>query len=503
MLRTLVKNSTSNVSVNIIKMVISFIMAPVVVKALGNYDYGLWELVFSFTGYMSLMDIGMRPAVTRYVARYNAKNDRASLEKLFSTAFTFNATIGVIACSSLVTWALLNPEVLAAQDADPKRYMFFLAIVGVQVLFQFPGYVAECFHEGYQRHYLKNNITIVNTIIGSSILYYLLTHDYGLVTLALGSAISICLKYIIFTLLLIFPRFGAFRVNLKDVSLSMVKILLTFGSKTFIQSLASVIAVTVGSVTVGIFLGPAMVPFFSIPARLITYVTDMSMTATNAFLPMFSHLHSKEEYENITKMYLVSTKYILGITFPLLVGVSLLGKAFIARWIGEEYIINGTTVMYLLLAGHVLMIMNPLHQRYLTAINSINVLAKMRVYAAVTILALAFILVHPLGKEGVALAFLLTAILFEPYILLYTCRQLNITVVHFLQSVIYPLIIPCSAMGLLLLLANMTYTIESYVEILTTATLCSLVYIVFFYFISISREEKDLLLVKIKQRVAR
>ncbi len=503
MLKILIKNSTSNISVNLVKMCVSFLMAPAIIKALGNHDYGLWVLVFSFVGYMSLMDIGMRPAVTRYVARFNAKNDRESLEKLFSTAFAFNAIIGVISCSALVAWALLNPELLASDDTDANRYMFFLLIIGVQVLFQFPGYVSECYHEGYQRHYLKNNITIINTIIGSSIIYYLLTHGYGLLTLALGSAISITVKYTIFTLLLAFPKFGAYRLHLKDMSLVMVKMLLTFGSKTFIQSLASVVAGSICAITVGIFLGPAIVPFYSIPGRLITYVTDMSMNATNVFLPMFSHLHSQEEHEVITNLYLSSTKYILGMTYPLLIGVSILGKAFIARWVGEEYIINGTTVMYLLLLGHVLMIMNPLHQRYLTAINQINLLARLRVYAAITILALSFILVYPLGKEGVALAFLLTAVLYEPYMLWYTCRNLKITVLHYIWKVFLPLIIPCSIMGVILLFVNMTYTIQSYLEILTVAALGGSIYLVLFYFLSLTSKERDTILVKLKLRVGR
>jgi len=57
MSRKLLLNSLSGASLYLVSIVAAFIMSPVYIKALGNRDYGLWELVMSVIGYMGLLDL--------------------------------------------------------------------------------------------------------------------------------------------------------------------------------------------------------------------------------------------------------------------------------------------------------------------------------------------------------------------------------------------------------------------------------------------------------------
>ncbi len=498
MLRKIIKNSGSNASVMIVKICFSFVMAPVIVKALGNYDYGLWEIVFSVVGYMGLMDMGMRPAVVRYVAKFKAENNRNEQEKVFSTAVIFNGSVGFVCCSILFLWAWLRPEILAQTPANTERYVFFLVIIGAQVFFQFPGYIAESFHEGYQRHYLKNNITLINTAVGNSVLYYLLTHGFGLVTLALGNAIGISLKYNIYFILLAQKQYGGFHFSRKNFSPKTLSILVKFGSKTFVQSTASTISSSVTTVIIGFFLGPALVPFYSIPNRLISYSRELSSTITNVFLPVFSHLHATAEKKALRTLYISSTKYIIGLTFPMALGACMLGPAFISRWIGPEYGQKSSILLYILTMAYMLMMMNPLHQRYLTGINRIGFLARIRVLFAISLAVLSSVLVMPLGKEGVALAFLLTSVAIEPYILSYTCKQLGLSTSNFLKSSFLPILLPNLVLVLVLYMIQLKYVLMSYKSIFLTATVTGLMYIVMFVYISMSHLERSVILQKTK-----
>ena len=53
--KKLLLNSLSGTSLYLINIVVAFIMSPVIIRALGNRDYGLWELVMSVIGYMGLL----------------------------------------------------------------------------------------------------------------------------------------------------------------------------------------------------------------------------------------------------------------------------------------------------------------------------------------------------------------------------------------------------------------------------------------------------------------
>src|SRR2546427_3011707 len=59
------RNVLSNWGAFAFAAVVNFALAPVVVHALGDTAYGVWSLLVSLTGYLGLLDLGVRGAVTR------------------------------------------------------------------------------------------------------------------------------------------------------------------------------------------------------------------------------------------------------------------------------------------------------------------------------------------------------------------------------------------------------------------------------------------------------
>jgi O-antigen/teichoic acid export membrane protein len=473
-----------------VKMAFTFIMTPAIVRALGNYDYGLWEIVFSLVGYMGLLDIGMRPAVVRYVAKYDALNDRSSLDKLFTTSFSFSALIGLVGCIILLAWAKVNPELLAEKGSDSSRYVLFLSIIAFQILIQFPGYVAECFHAGYQRYHLFNAITIINTIIGNSIIYYMLINGYGLLTLALGNAIGLVTKYILYFALLFFDKFGGFRLRLQNLSRDMLAILLTFGGKSAAAAIASTVAGSVSNLVIGFFLGPATIPYYSIPSRLVDYLSGITTTITNVFMPAFSQLHASERKDILIETYITSTKYICAFIFPMLIGISMLGKPFIGCWIGIEYANNSGTILYILACANIILLMNPLFNQLVTGINQIEILLKIRVLYAIILVIVSLVLVKPMGAIGIAIAFLVASILAKPLEFKYTSKALDVKCHYLLLKMYGSLFVPNILMFIAMIFVINWIDPVSYLDIAFSSLIGCVFYLIVFFTISISSDER-------------
>jgi len=498
MFSKLIKNSSSNVLVMAVKLAFTFLMTPAIVRALGNYDYGLWEIVFSVVGYMGLLDIGMRPAVVRYVAKFQALEDKPSLDSLFITSLSFSALVGLVGCISLLMWAKFDPGVLAEQGADSSRYVAFLSIIAFQILIQFPGYVADCIHAGYQRYHLLNLVNILCTVIGNSVIYYLLTHGHGLLTLALGNALGTVVRYLLSFVLLFFDKYGGFRLHLKNLSFDMMKLLLNFGGKSFAASIASTVSGSVSTLMIGFFLGPAAIPFYAIPSRLISYLSGISTTVTNVFMPAFSQLHSLNQRETLNSTYLTSTKYICSFMFPLLIGIGLLGKPFLARWMGAEYADKGAAILYLLSAANLVFLMNPLFNQLLTGINKVELLVKIRVLSTVILVISILLLIKPFGTIGVAVAFLIMTIGSKPFEISYTCRALGMTYVDFIKEAYSRLLLPNLSMAVILLITINKINPIDYSEIALVSMIGAITYLMIFIPMSITDEEKLILLGKIR-----
>ncbi len=487
--------------IHFLRVVTTLIMAPIIVRALGNHDYGIWEIVIAVVGYMGVLDLGLKPAVTRYIARYNALEDTGDLQKIYSSALIFISAIGIVGFIFFLIWAAIAPGILTDQGADPSRYVLLLLIVGGQLLISFPGTLMECVHEGFQRYWLNNTVTLITIVIGVSILFVLLQNGYGLLTLALGNAIGTSVKFAVYWLFLRLPRYGGFRFRATDVGWGTLKELFNFGSKTFIQSIASTISNNSGVIVIGVFLGPVAVAFYAIPANLVLQGRNLIWTITQVFMPVFSDLDARQDKAMLGRVFTVASRYVVGIIFPFLGGLCFLGVPFLARWMGPTYAENGRWVLYILVAAYGLTLTNPFHSRFLTGIGRQGVLAVIRSVVAVLGVLLSLILVNVIGKEGVALAILLPLIVFEPVILVYTCRHAGIGTWSYLREVVGPLILPNALYISVLAMLSSALALDGYFQIVASGLLASAIYVFFFFLLAVRAEEKRFILNGIRTRL--
>ncbi len=179
MKRRLFLNTASNMMTLFLKLAITFIMTPILIKNLGNYDYGIWEMVGAIVGYMGMLDLGIRPAISRFAARFIALNDEASQQKLFATAWFFLLGVGALIFCLLCIWGIFFSASMSPIGEPEQRYTLLLLLIGIQLLISFPAYTAESFMEAYQEYYLKNNITIINSIIGFFVILFQSFYCFG------------------------------------------------------------------------------------------------------------------------------------------------------------------------------------------------------------------------------------------------------------------------------------------------------------------------------------
>ena len=62
--------------------VISIIYTPIMLRLLGQSEYGLYNLVASVVAYLGLLNFGFGSAYIRFYSRYKVNNDRVNIAKL-------------------------------------------------------------------------------------------------------------------------------------------------------------------------------------------------------------------------------------------------------------------------------------------------------------------------------------------------------------------------------------------------------------------------------------
>ncbi len=500
MFRTLLVNTGSNVLVMVVKIALTFLMTPLFVHNLGNYDYGLWEMVGAVLGYMGMLDLGIKPAISVYAARFRARDDNDSLQVVFASTFVFMVAIGVLIALILACWGVFFSATMAPEGEQTLKYTLFMLILAGQMLIVFPGYVAESFLEGFQKYYIKNNITIVNSLLGAAAFISFATPENSLLLLAAINGIGLGVKYVMFFILLARPTHGAVSYKTGHFKPAMLKEMLGFSLKSFIQGLATRMESFTDTLVIGTFLGPAIVPFYSIPQSLVRYIQTLGWTLSHAFMPLFSDLAARSRQDEIQGIYLVASKVVVGVVLALGSGAIILATPFLAVWIGPEYTTHSDIIVLILVSFTVLPLLNPFSSRYLTAINRHGIFAKWMPVSAVANLLLSVILVQSYGLVGVATASLIPSLILQPYLLVYTCRQLGLPVSRYLKTSLLPLVLPLLIMGGAVSFTRRNFLLDSYLVLGGTVLAGAILYTVTFWFVSFTASERRFILDRLRKR---
>lgn len=494
MIKSIFLNSGSNVAVFFLKMALTFIMAPILIRNLGNYDYGLWEMFGAILGYMGMLDLGLSPAVNRYAAKHYGDGDKISQQNVFNSALVFMVLIGFLLAVAFCLWAIFFPNVIAnVESNDQVKYTILLLAFSVQLLIFFPGRVAESYLEGFQRYHIKNVIIIVNSLIGTFILYNYISPQNGLILLACVNVIGGSVKYIIYMYMITVPRIVGVKYKLSDFSPNKLKELLIFGSKSLIQGIATRIETSTDSLVIGAFLGPGYVPFYSIVANLVQYVRSLAATVCHVFLPVFSTMESAQDQSKVVRLYIEASKYVIAFVICLSAGILIYGQAFISIWIGPEF--ADSFLLFALIVSFVcLSLLNPLSGRYLVAYGKHGILARVGLLSAISNILLSCILVQHFGIEGVAAGSLIPTLITAPYLLRFCCKELQIPVRFYIHRAIVPSVMPLTIMTTCSLLAKQNIPITNYSTLAISSVLSGLVFYTTFVRISLDRDERKMFL---------
>ena len=69
---------------------LTFVVTPIVVNGLGKEGYGYWAIVMSLTNYYVLAELGTRTAGVKYIAQFDAVNDRVAVNRNVVALLVFN-----------------------------------------------------------------------------------------------------------------------------------------------------------------------------------------------------------------------------------------------------------------------------------------------------------------------------------------------------------------------------------------------------------------------------
>lgn len=411
----MIRSVFSNWFAMIVLGVVSFVLTPVLIRHLGDREYGLWILAASLLEYYSLLDLGFKTTVQRYVADCNARRDRVGLDEIMSTSLTIAAiTLGVLAGLS-VGVARILPDFLALTGSAASVFARVILILGFSVALTYPARILSAHLAGLQRFELSNLVALATTAIRSSALVLVLVLGYGLTACSI-----VALASSIVSLLLHWKAVRQADPDLvlawRLVSLARMRELTHYSFYVFLSTVGGFLRFYTDSIVIARFLAVGMIAPFSVAARLMEYFSAVLFGISQPLMSRLSELATRARREEMHALFLRATR--LTMLLSLFIGSLfwLHGRTLLQLWVGERFVTSYPLLLTLAVGYVVALAQSPSIPLLMAAVKH-RALGWWTLGEGVANLVLSVYWVQHYGLIGVALG---TAV---PMIVVKTCIQ--------------------------------------------------------------------------------
>jgi len=414
-----------------LNVLISLFLAPFVVHKLGNLYYGVWVIMMQFSGYLGLLEFGVRESIIKYVARHRAEGDSKILNELIGSALGVYMLFGLAALVVSGGVAVAFPYVFNIPAEAIATARWVTMITGVTVALGFVTNVLPGILMGLQRFDAFAKTSMVTSLLRVALIVLFLGRGHGIITLAL---IQLFINLLLHLAIYGWCKYLApeLRFSLTAATRASLRSIFRYSVFVLINNMGQKAIFYTDAIVIGFFLPASEITFYAIAGTLVEHLRQFVMSMTRVFNPLISEMETLDEGENINRVLLAGGKFAFLFGLPVCTVFVLMGRRFIELWMGPEYGALSGQVLVILAITHLLALPHYAIGNVLYGLARHKVLAIMRIFEATANLVLSVILVQSLGIVGVALGTAVTHVIAVVLILpTIACRIVGLPVLRF------------------------------------------------------------------------
>lgn len=478
--------------------VASLIYTPIMIRLLGQNEYGLYGTVFSFIGLLDLLNLGFSSSYIKFYSGYKVKNEQGKINifnSLFFLVFTVIAFLAlVIGIFFSFNLSFVFDKGLTEQEYAKAKIMMILMTVSTAISFLMT--VFSCFISANERFVFMKVFNLVRTVLNVILNLTVLFLGYGAVGLVV---LSLALTVIVQAINIFYAvKILSFKFDFKNINPSLFKSVLAFSGLIAINMVVDKINSGLDSILLGRFCGTAAVAVYTVGASLNSHFTAFSTAISGVFVPhvhylVNSHQQDSAEQRKVLTDFFVKVGRVQYLILALIAsGVVFFGKPFIRFWAGEGYEQSYYIALILIIPSIIPLIQN-VGIEIQRAENRHHYRAYIYGAMALVNLAISIVLCQIWGGIGSAIGTCIAVVVANGIIMnIVYHKKINIDVVVFWKNIgrqTLGMLIPF-AFGVVIMKA---VEINSILELILWILVYCAVYFICVYFLSMNSYEKGLI----------
>lgn len=486
-------------------IIIGLIYTPVMIKLLGQSEYGLYNTVSSTISMLSILSLGFNSSYIRYYAIYKEKNEKVNIYKLNGLFLLLFTTIGAIAlvCGLFLTshLELVFDKGLTSSEYTTARILMLL--LTINLTFSFPMSVFSNIISAHEKFIFLKIVSIISTVISPLVTLPLLLMGYRSVAIVIVSVSLSFITYIInaiYVCVVLKNKFYFYHFP-NGICKSLFKYTIFIAINIIIDQ----INWNIDKMLLGRFVGTTAVAVYSVGYALYSYYMSFSLSISSVFTPRIHVLVTKtknnieEQRVQLTNLFIKVGRIqflVLGLVASC---VLFFGKEFIENiWAGKDYTDSYYVALLLIFSASIALIQN-LGIEIQRAQNKHAFRSYAYLVMAIINLLLSIYLCKRYGAIGSAIGTAVSLIIANGVVInIYYHFKCNINIIEFWSNIIIMfkgLIIP---VFIGILIKNLRI-IDNNLMLFICIGIYIVVYVVSMWCLAMNSYEKDLILVPLKK----
>lgn len=321
----------------IVTIMVNLLYTPIMLRMLGQSEYGIYSLSSSVIGYLALLYAGMTSTYLRYYSQYKKKDDKSSVARLNGLFLVLFSVLG--GCALIIGIVLANNlhiifgNGLTSDEYDLAQILFVIMAVNMALLM--PKTVFSTVIFSHERFIFIKILDVLQAMMMPIIALPLLYMGYGsigmscVVLLLTAASLLVSTYYCIKKL--------ACRFVFKNIPYGLIPEMLSFSIFILLQGVMDQFNWHLGKLLLANFVDSTAIAVYTVGLQIDILIISFSTALSGVFVPKIYGLVQTGAIAELNKLWLKVGRYQFFIVYFICIGFVFWGKAFIKLWAGEGY----------------------------------------------------------------------------------------------------------------------------------------------------------------------
>ena len=323
----------------VLQILITVFYTPVMLRMMEQGDYGLYQIVYSVVGFLSLMTFGFSGAYVRFFTASKVKeNPEDEIARLNGTFMLVFSILGSIVLLLGIFLAINTETVLGGKmtiaELDRARILMYLMVVNCAL--NFLEIVFKNFMIANERFIALQTLNAIAIVLNPCLTFPLLLLGIGSIGMCVA-LLSITIIKLVVSVYYCIKKLNM-RFRFSNLEFGLFKDIGVFSFYIFLESVIDMINVSLDRFLLGKMIGSVSTAIYAVGGQINTLYMSLSTTISSVFVPRINRLVEQgNKRTELSDLFVRIGKIQFFVLLVVLMGYILFGQRFMSLWVGESY----------------------------------------------------------------------------------------------------------------------------------------------------------------------